>query len=458
MVLAKESVAEARTSLGYDWSHSVFGERADFGEDFVRTRGSADSMPQPASQRSLDGSGISLAPRLSRPQRPSTLDRGDRIVLVAMLLVSWTDLRLPFNLTITDALLVLYIITRAATPAVKDADATYSKMWAALILLPGLLVSAVAGDVVALGVGLRAVISIAVPVLAMKHYFRAPELEIKLQRLCRWFAFGSIGWLAVTIQGSAQEENIYRGRSGPTDHVTSAGIFLAICLVWGFCELAASERRFLHGVAVVGASAIGLGMNASRTAIVVVIPLTLLAFKFLSGRLPLLGRRLLMGVVGIGLLVLFGKVRIASLGGGLLDRLNPSNAYSATSSRERLDALARGWREFLSSPVYGLGFRNSRLAHSVVVQVLRTSGALGGVGVVMVISKVYWASKQLVSPKSFPYGLLLLTVFLLVLPNTQVWDRFVWVLPIAVLTVASAVGHRARTVPLPTAHGRAGYV
>lgn len=402
-------------------------------------------------ERGRSSDAMRSAPHAPKASIIRTLDRGDRLVLAAVLLVSWTDLRLVFNLTVSDVLLFVYVISNFGLLSREGRHRVgYSTVWAMLIIVPGVVVSILSSDYLAIELGIRAGISIALPVLAMRYYFGiAAQHEVfvlKLRRLCRWFSYGSILWLAVTIQGSFPEENIFRGRSGPTDHVTSAGIFLATCLVLGVCELASGHGRFLHGGAVVIASIIGLGMNASRTALVVFIPLFLLGLKLARGRLPKFGSRVLLGGMGVGLLVLFGKVRFTSLGGGLLARLNSSNSYSAGSSHERLLAFVQGWQEFLNSPLYGHGFRGSRLAHSVIVQILRTSGAIGGVGLAIVIARIRGACQCLAARDSFPFGLLMLTVFLLVIPNTQAWDRFVWILPIAVLTVSHALGGRVHDV------------
>jgi hypothetical protein len=384
------------------------------------------------------GSSTVVTPRDKPPDEVTkTFRTPEALFLAGVATVGVTDWRLKGNVTPSDALFLLaLILSRVRRLGHRRSPKVGAGLPLALLVGPGMAIGALHGDTVGWSIGVRAIISVLLPFAALRDLMSSRSDDSRSRRFLRGifvaYECGAIVWLALTLLGVGVEEVLTRGRSGPTDHVTSAGILLSTCFLISVGRLFTEPRAILSLLSLVSAS-VGLVLNGSRSSALVLFPVAWILGRSMWKTSGVVARRLfVVGFVALFFLV-SGKARLSLTDNVLVRRFTNVDRYVSESNAERVAALRNGWMEFLSHPFLGVGFSGSRLAHSVPLQILRTSGLIGGFGLALLLRRCNAAAASLARHAAFPFGVILTGVFMLVSINTQAWDRFIWVLPLSVL-------------------------
>lgn len=372
--------------------------------------------------------------------------------LAAVALVSVTDWRLPGNLTLSDALFGITILASSSMWRRRPwlpASPTL-RLGLTFVLLPGTLVSLATQDILGMELALRAGMAVGLPLVAAGAYARsAKQTGRLLSDGITAYAAGALVWMSLHLSGVSSEPNLNRGFSGPTDHPTSAGIFLSIAFMAATSGLLIMRGRARVVAALcLLASAYGLAINGSRSsAIAVVCGAGLVSASAASANSR--RTRRVAGLIGIAACAaIFVSWQTGTIQNTQLwKRTFNSSSYDQASTATREGVFVEGWSQFLERPITGVGFADNRSSHSVIVQFLKTSGALGGIGYLLIIGSLVTSVRRFRKQLRGPLGWSLTAIALLTAVNTQSWDRYVWTLPalISVLGASARLTGPSRT-------------
>jgi hypothetical protein len=341
--------------------------------------------------------------------------------------ITWTNVRLPGNVTLADPFLLLaatavVVLPSSTLAAIRSSRASTLFLWfASLLLVGGLIGGALSklgdsgyAEAARFAVGIGVCVTLAPAVVA----------NPRLTRLASWCwvsgATASVAWAAVA--GAAARGRWY----GLTIHPNHFGISLVASAFLALYLLRTSRggSRMIAGVCFVAATA-GIVGSGSRGAL-------------LGLTVGLVGLALLQGLRGARVLLIVGGLAITALaigypsdstgGASAIDRLLFSGAGSDVATASRVEYLGEATAMFASHPLTGVGFSEARSAHSLFLQVPVTAGILGLAALTALA--LFWMTIWRTASRhrnswilcTTAAGVLALAVALLV--SNNLWDRY----------------------------------
>lgn len=254
--------------------------------------------------------------------------------------------------------------------------------------------------------------------------------DLRTIRTLAWaYVAGTLaGWIVgiVTSTGDGSRE---QGLTTHPNFLALTGQTAITLLIFLFLT-APPSRRWIVGVSAV-LSLLAVVSSGSRSGLIAV-AFTALVYPF-ANRSP--RAAYLTIAAGVMATLVSGRVLASADEGSALRRLFVGTSSTTGSDRQREMALGRGWSEFISHPLTGVGFDDRTLeTHNIYLQVAQGAGVFGLVGFLLIL----WAVvRPLLTPGPLAaLGYTALGYVLIGLFQPSLWDRLIWV-AVALAAVAA---------------------
>ena len=356
-------------------------------------------------------------------------------LILGTLTLTWTSLRIRLNLTPSDLLLAAAAMCGVAGWLAGQVRPTWARnlrplaTYSVLIVTGGLVGGLAGGGEATGGAGATAnaarfacsMIGCALIAATMTN-----SSSLRRRVMLAWCAGGamsaSAGLVGTRIQGRSL---------GLADHPNHFGFSMLICV--GVAAALTLDRTAPRWMRIVATScgvlcAVGVAASGSRAALVGLFAgiASYLAIRYSRKPLALI-------VIGAAVLVAFAAFpqNIEFAPNSSMSRLINPNSGVEMSNQSRAARLDAAITEITDHPLSGSGFRESRQAHNIMLQLLATAGVFGllaliagGQFVVRSVRLAWRAKTRRAGPTVSALAGGLIAVVTTMMFSTNLWDRY----------------------------------